>query len=155
MIRVLIPSNISLISYAVLQSISEKNFRCFSREYNVKKAYEFFLQYFHDNRRGFEQLTEAQLRNFQDDITHVVAIVIDEKSMVGSTMLYSIDQRLRQIFPENANVPFGGVSIILVGDFRQLAPVGDAPLYTSPMPDNFEQQAGLAMYQQHFKPNSS
>ena len=40
------PCEVSIFTNLILQSISEKNFRCISREYNVKKAYQFLLQYF-------------------------------------------------------------------------------------------------------------
>ena len=44
-------------------------------------------------------------------------------------MLTQIDARLRQNFPSNCTMPFGGCSIILVGDFGQLPPVKDIPMY--------------------------
>ena len=45
-------------------------------------------------------------------------------------MLYMIDKRLREVKPEKSTEPFGGVSVILMGDFAQLEPVKDEPLYT-------------------------
>ncbi|XP_044598214.1 ATP-dependent DNA helicase PIF1-like, partial [Cotesia glomerata] len=50
-------------------------------------------------------------------------IIIDEISMVGSRMIQQVDSRLKQIF--QTSKPFGGVSVIVFGDFNQLAPVGD------------------------------
>ena len=49
--------------------------------------------------------------------------IIDEGSMVGSKMLKQLNESLRQIMDSNQH--FGGVSIICVGDFHQLKPVGD------------------------------
>jgi len=46
-------------------------------------------------------------------------------------MLEHIDYRLREGFPENSNICFGGRSIILVGDLGQLPPVMDRPPYAS------------------------
>ena len=43
--------------------------------------------------------------------------------MVSTTRLYQIDQRLKQAKPENADLPFGGMSVILMGDYAQLPPV--------------------------------
>ena len=40
-----------------------------------------------------------------------------------------IHSRLCQVFPGRSSQPFGGTSLILVGDFGQLPPVGDTPLY--------------------------
>ena len=50
-------------------------------------------------------------------------LIIDEVSMVGSKMLKQLNERLMQIMDSNQH--FGGVSIICVGDFHQLKPVGD------------------------------
>ena len=50
---------------------------------------------------------------------------------IGKNILIKIDSRLRQAFPENATIPFGGRSIILVGDLGQLPPVMDKPVYAS------------------------
>jgi hypothetical protein len=44
-------------------------------------------------------------------------------------MLVLIDLRLRQAFPEHQNHVFGDRSVILVGDFGQLPPVLDEPMY--------------------------
>ena len=45
--------------------------------------------------------------------------------------LIKIDSRLHQSFRENANIPFGGRSIILVGDLGQFPPFMDKPVYES------------------------
>lgn len=46
-------------------------------------------------------------------------------------MFGQVDQRLRQVFPHQANVVLGGCSCLLFGDFGQLPPVMDLPLYTT------------------------
>jgi hypothetical protein len=43
--------------------------------------------------------------------------------MVGSNSFHQIDQRKKQIFSNEK--PFGGLSIIVVGDFWQLKPTED------------------------------
>ena len=50
-------------------------------------------------------------------------LIIDEISMVGFTMFQQIDARLQQIM--KTKEPFGGISVIVLGDFTQLRPVGD------------------------------
>ena len=52
-------------------------------------------------------------------------------SFIGKNLLIKIDSRLRQAFPKNATIPFGGRSIILVSDLGQLPPVMDKPVYAS------------------------
>ena len=50
-------------------------------------------------------------------------LIIDEISMVGFTMFQQSDARLQQIM--KTKKPFGGISVIVVGDFNRLRPVGD------------------------------
>lgn len=61
-------------------------------------------------------------------------ILINEMSFIGRKLLTHIDVRLRQAFLENSNVPFGGRSIILVGDLGQLPPIMDKQAYASDGP---------------------
>ena len=59
--------------------------------------------------------------------------------MVGRKFLCQVDQRLLQVFPHRADAVLGGCSCLLLGDFGQLPPVMDLPLYTivsrSPLSD--------------------
>ena len=54
-------------------------------------------------------------------------VIIDEASMVRCEMLRDIDRRLRQVFARKRD-PFGGVAVVLMGDFVQLPPVGGGDL---------------------------
>lgn len=49
--------------------------------------------------------------------------------MISQDMLYVVDQRLRQLKPQRQAVSFGGISVVLLGDFGQLPPVGQTALY--------------------------
>ena len=51
--------------------------------------------------------------------------------MIGHRMLAWIDKRLRQATGQ-LDQPLGGLSVILFGDFGQLPPVSDRPLYADP-----------------------
>lgn len=53
----------------------------------------------------------------------LIIIVIDEISYISPEILAQIDNRLRQLMGK-PEVPFGGISVILMGDFFQLPPVG-------------------------------
>ena len=57
-------------------------------------------------------------------------LIVDEMSMIGHKMLSWLDNRLRA-GTGRQDIPFGGMSIILMGDFGQLPPVGDRPMYIS------------------------
>ncbi len=48
-------------------------------------------------------------------------IIIDEVSMVRADMLEAIDKQLRKI--RRRDIAFGGIQVIVVGDFYQLPPV--------------------------------
>ena len=54
-------------------------------------------------------------------------LIIDEISMVGFTMFQQIDARLQQIM--RVEKPFGGISVLVLGDFNQLRPVGDKYIF--------------------------
>ena len=61
--------------------------------------------------------------------------IVDEMSMIGHKILSWLDNRLRA-GTGRQNIPFGGMSIILMGDFGQLPPVGDRPMYISVISDH-------------------
>ena len=76
-------------------------------------------------------LQGSTLHKLQQEFKDLQYLVIDEMSMIGHRMLAWIDKRLRQA-TGLLNEPMGGVSVILFGDFAQLPPVGDKPLYSLP-----------------------
>ena len=82
-----------------------------------------------NSKNELKELSGKSLRDLQENFENVEIIVIDEKSMIGQYYFYMIDARCRQAKPENAKLPFGGISVILMGDFAQLPPIRDSPLY--------------------------
>ncbi|KAJ3454665.1 hypothetical protein MRS44_013265 [Fusarium solani] len=80
---------------------------------------------------AFTDLRPADAAALQSRLRHVRYLVIDEKSMLGLEQLGRIDSRLRQAFPQRSLEFFGGVSVLLVGDFFQLPPVRQKPLYST------------------------
>lgn len=70
------------------------------------------------------------LNGLQRRFTGVHHSVIDEKSMLGLTVLGWIDRSLREIFPGRRGRMFGGLSVLLTGDFFQLPPILQKPQMT-------------------------
>lgn len=66
--------------------------------------------------------------------------------MVGRRMLAVIEVRLRQAFPENSNKPFGGRSIIILGDFGQLPPVLNVPMFSTNTSRDANSNNGIVAY---------
>ena len=93
-----------------------------------------------------EGISPARLRTLQQQLGALRLLIIDEVSMVVARMLNLIDKRLREIFPAQAHVPFGGVYVALAGDFAQLPPVRDRPLFMpSRIGDSAQVTNGLKM----------
>ncbi len=85
-------------------------------------------------------LEGTRLANLQRHWKGVHFVIIDEKSMLGLRLFAKVDARLRQLKPQD--VPFGSFHVAIVGDFAQLPPVGDRPLYSPPGPlDNASERA--------------
>ena len=77
-------------------------------------------------QQKYAQLGETAAQDLERELADVKLIVIDEKSMVGRGMMEAIDRRLKQARPNAKDQPFGGISIMIAGDFRQLPPVGNS-----------------------------
>ena len=75
-------------------------------------------------------LSTATLQSLQAMFRDCRFLMIDEKSMIDLKMLSLIDDRLRVILPATSHLPFGGMNVLISGDFYQLPPVGGKPLYS-------------------------
>jgi hypothetical protein len=75
-------------------------------------------------------LSTASLQSLQALFQDVRFVIIDEKSMIDLKILSIIDDRLRLIFPDKADQAFGGLNVLLCGDFFQLPPVNGRALYS-------------------------
>ena len=81
-------------------------------------------------RGEFKNLQSDRLQQLQQRLAGVRYMIIDEMSMVGRKLFGQVDSRLRQAFPHHSHEALGGCSCLLFGDFGQLPPVMDLPLYT-------------------------
>ena len=60
-------------------------------------------------------------------------LILDEVSMIGASFLSMLNSRLQRAKGTDETVhdsPFGGINIIFTGDFGQLRPVRESPLYS-------------------------
>ncbi|XP_063993917.1 ATP-dependent DNA helicase pif1-like [Diachasmimorpha longicaudata] len=73
------------------------------------------------------ELSSDVANTIREKLAKLQLIIIDEISMVASTVFGFIDTRMRQM--KGVNEPFGGVSVLAVGDLNQLPPVLDKPVY--------------------------
>lgn len=70
-------------------------------------------------------------------------------SMVGPHTLINLHKRFQEIKGITSdNIPFGGVSVLAVGDLLQLPPVGDSPVYGTPRDPL--QQLNWTLWEKHF-----
>jgi hypothetical protein len=81
-------------------------------------------------KKDFTQLSGAGLTRLQTRWKHVKLLIKDEKSMIGRVQMGRCDRRLRQAFPAAADEILGGLPALVFGDFFQLPPIGDTPLYS-------------------------
>ena len=90
---------------------------------------------FHTNRGDAgEDLTGVDLDNLVEELQHVELIVIDEISTCGAASLEVVSRRMQQVArvvwrrkfkmePPADMGAFGGVGVVLMGDFAQIPPV--------------------------------
>lgn len=85
------------------------------------------------SKNGYKPLSETPgvLDTLQRRFHDVFYLILDEKSMIGLRELGWVDRRFREIFPDRSDEYFGGLSVLLVGDFFQLPPVLSKPLYST------------------------
>ena len=74
-------------------------------------------------------LSPGTLQSLQASFSSCQFLIIDEKSMIDLKTLSLINDRLRAIFPASSDLPFGGLNVLLCGDFFQLPPVVGKALF--------------------------
>ena len=98
---------------------------------------------------NYKSLDSSQLNTLRCQIGGVKLIFLDEISMVGNTMFtVQIDNRLKDV--KGSALPFGGVSIIAIGDLFQLKSVMDSYIFKDM--DNSEYSILTQnLWQEHFQ----
>ena len=88
--------------------------------------YAFWLPVEHGNFTRYTKLSAVKLHQLRLLCKDVHTLIIDEISMVSYETLRFIHQRLTEIKgTDDTEVYFGGLNIVVVGDFYQLPPVRD------------------------------
>ena len=70
------------------------------------------------------RLSDKRRAALRNKLSEVSAVIIDEISMVSNYQLFHTHLRLCEIRGVSDSIPFAGLTIILVGDFNQLPPIG-------------------------------
>ncbi|XP_037820089.1 uncharacterized protein LOC119609402 [Lucilia sericata] len=89
-------------------------------------------------------LTNDTANTLYSKFLNLKLLIIDEISMVGSKMFRYLDTRLKQVFKSTA--PFGGISVLVFGDLRQLPPVGDSWIFSAPTNDPYSVIYGSSLW---------
>src|SRR4051794_26466103 len=98
-------------------------------------------------RGKYQELPTSAVGTVENRLRNCQYLIIDEKSMVSLKLLNWVDHRLQQV--KHSPLPYGGISILLFGDFYQLPPVIEHPLFyhslTKPLRD-YEDIGGKNAY---------
>ena len=92
-----------------------------------------------------KKLSSGRLKDLQMSLHDCQYLIIDEMSMLGQKELSRLNTRLQEIKANDQN--FGGMSLILVGDFAQLPPIADPPMWKKPY-NGEEKRNGFILYRQ-------
>ena len=82
----------------------------------------------------YQGLDAEPLDRIRTEFEELKLVIIDEMSMVGADDLYRIHHRFTDIFSNT--LPFGGLSIMFVGDMLQLKPVRGRYIFAEPANEN-------------------
>lgn len=96
------------------------------------------------NQKKINHLSASVANTLSTKLYNLKVLIIDEISMVGQHTLDLVDQRLRHI--KGIDKPFGGVSVIAVGDFYQLRPVKATPLFNPYKSNPYSEIFGTALW---------
>ncbi|KAJ9437785.1 ATP-dependent DNA helicase pif1 [Diplonema papillatum] len=90
------------------------------------------------------RLSKDDTGGLQELFEKIDGLFIDEMSMLRASDLALVEERLR--IAKKSNEPFGGIAVILVGDFFQLPPVMGVPLYSASAGRNSAAALGIGAF---------
>ena len=76
--------------------------------------------------RGRRKKKKSKVEIVEKMLGDATLIVVDEVSMLGCSKLIELDVTLQKL--KKISAPFGGLDVIIVGDFAQLPPLKQTPL---------------------------
>ena len=79
------------------------------------------------NKKELAPLNDSELNMLRSKYHKTIAVMYEEVSMVGRDLFKKSEKRLRQIM--GTTKPFGGLHVIAIGDFFQMAPVKDSYIF--------------------------
>ena len=71
--------------------------------------------------KGFRKKKKAKIETVGKNLGDATLLILDELSMMGSKKLLEVDKTLQKV--KKTSAPFGGLDVIVVGDFAQLPAV--------------------------------
>ena len=83
-----------------------------------------------DFGKGETKLSDDKRNTLRTNLSALRIVVIDEISMVGISLFNNLNSMLKNI--TGSMKPFGGVSILALGDLYQLPPVGQSFIFKQP-----------------------
>lgn len=88
-----------------------------------------FLGEGRNNKQKSRRANRAGQTKLENEWRFIEYVILDEMSMVGLSLLARLSSIIATAKHADPVVPFGGVNLILFGDFMQYSPVFDRPLY--------------------------
>ena len=78
---------------------------------------------------GYSSNSKVDIETLRKRFRGVELLIVDEISMIGCNKLLKVDAVLKRVF--NDTRPFGGLHVLLVGDFAQIPAIKQIPIINS------------------------
>ena len=79
--------------------------------------------------KSIPKLSDKKRCMLQNKYSQLSVIITDEISLILNKLLQNAGQRLAEIFGCSPDITFAGISVITCGDFYQLPPIQQRPVY--------------------------